>query len=70
MTYEAEPWPILTLQTREDGTGWLEGRISSRDILFFAKFFISLGHDVTIKEPSELVGCIKSILSKLSAKYG
>ncbi|MWV43334.1 WYL domain-containing protein [Paenibacillus sp. HJL G12] len=68
--YEAEPWPVLNMQTREDGSGWLEGKILTSDIPYFASFFIGLGHEVTIKEPSELLACIQSTLSELMDKYG
>ncbi|SFF07504.1 Predicted DNA-binding transcriptional regulator YafY, contains an HTH and WYL domains [Paenibacillus algorifonticola] len=66
---EAEPWPVPKLHIRKDGTGWLEGNISKSDMLFFAKFFIGLGHEVTIESPPELLDCIKRNLSELLAKY-
>ncbi|ANY67759.1 DNA-binding protein [Paenibacillus sp. BIHB 4019] len=66
---EAEPWPVPKLHIRSDGTGWLEGSIPRCDLLFFAKFFISLGHVVTIKNSPELLDCIKRTLSELMAKY-
>ncbi|MGG1658066.1 helix-turn-helix transcriptional regulator [Brevibacillus sp. NRS-1366] len=68
-TCEAEPWSVAMLHIRPDGTGWLEGSISKSDILFFAKFFISLGKEVAVKYSPELLDCIKSYLSELTAKY-
>ena len=69
MTCETDPWPFLALHTREDGSGWLEGSMSKSDTLFYAKFFIGLGMDVTVKEPEELLSCIQSSLTELMAKY-
>ncbi|WP_136604853.1 helix-turn-helix transcriptional regulator [Paenibacillus dokdonensis] len=69
LTYEAEPWPVLKLQTREDGTGWLEGDILKSDIPFFAKFFIGFGLKVTVENPPELLSCIQEVLSELMSKY-
>ena len=66
---EAEPGPVTLLHIREDGTGWLEGSIAKRDLLYFAKFFISVGKDVTVKHPPELLDCMKSYLSELSSHY-
>lgn len=66
---EAEPWPVPKLHIRQDGTGWLEGNIPKSDILFFAKFFIGLGNEVTVRNPPELLDCIKRNLSELMAKY-
>lgn len=66
---EAEPWPEPKLHVRQDGTGWLEGHIPESDILFFAKFFLRLGKEVTVKHSPELVACIKRHLSELRAKY-
>lgn len=68
-TCEAEPWPVPKLHIREDGTGWLEGSISKSDIPFFAKFFIGLGKEVTVKHPQELLDGIKRNLSELMDKY-
>jgi len=66
---EAEGWPILDLQVRTDGTGWLEGRVTERDIPYFAKFFIGLGGDADVKEPPELLACIRGMLAELVEKY-
>ena len=66
---EAEPWPEPQLYVHENGTGWLEGPISKSDLPFFARFFIGLGHDVSVKSPPELLTAIKAILTELIAKY-
>jgi hypothetical protein len=46
-----------------------EGNVPKNDIPFFAKFFIGLGNEVTVKNPPELLDGIKRILSQLMAKY-
>ncbi|GED69699.1 DeoR family transcriptional regulator [Brevibacillus reuszeri] len=66
---EAEPGLAAQLHIRKDGTGWLEGSIAKRDLLFFAKFFIGAGKDATVKHPPELLDCMKSYLSELSSHY-
>lgn len=68
-TCEAEPWPVPKLHIRQDGTGWLEGNIAKRDIPFFAKFFIGLGNEATVKDSPELVDGIKRKLFELTVKY-
>lgn len=66
---EAEPGLAAQLHIREDGTGWLEGSIAKRDVLYFAKFFIGVGKDVTVKHPPELLDSMKCYLSELSSHY-
>lgn len=66
---EAEPGLVTQLHIREDGTGWLEGSIAKKDVLYFAKFFIGVGKDVTVKHPPELLDCMKSYLTELSCHY-
>lgn len=66
---EAEPGLVAQLHIRKDGTGWLEGSIAKRDLLYFAKFFIGAGKDATVKHPPELLDCMKSYLSELSSHY-
>ncbi|MFP3388447.1 helix-turn-helix transcriptional regulator [Brevibacillus sp. SIMBA_040] len=66
---EAEPGLVTLLHFRKDGTGLLEGSIAKRDLLYFAKFFISVGKDVTVKHPPELLNCMKSYLTELSSHY-
>ncbi|WP_163528063.1 helix-turn-helix transcriptional regulator [Halobacillus ihumii] len=79
---EAELWPspkmhiqeteighYPKIHVREDGTGWLDNNIPKNSISFFAKFFIGLGNDATVKNPPELVHCMKRMLFELMAKY-
>jgi len=66
---EAELWLGSKLNIREDGTGWLEGNVPKSDLSFYAKFFIGLGHEATVKKPPELVDCIKGMLSEMIDKY-
>ncbi|ALC83463.1 helix-turn-helix transcriptional regulator [Bacillus gobiensis] len=66
---ESEIWLSSKLNTRNDGTGWLEGSFSKHDIPFLAKFFIGLGNEATVKDPPELISQIKRILHEILAKY-
>lgn len=66
---EGEPWQVPKLHIRQDGTGWLEGDIAKNDIMYFARFFISLGHEVTVKNSPELLDGIARQLSELMIKY-
>jgi predicted DNA-binding transcriptional regulator YafY len=66
---ESEVWLTSSLNIRNDGTGWLEGSFSKKDLKFLAKFFIGLGHEATVKNPPELIDCIKQVLSELMDKY-
>jgi len=54
---------------REDGSGWLDGDIPGNDLLFFAKYFIGMGTDVTVEQPPELIACMKRLLRDIWAKY-
>lgn len=67
---EAELWLASRLHFRKDGTAWLDENLPKSDISFYAKYFISLGNEVTVHDPPELVDCIKRILSEILAKYG
>jgi predicted DNA-binding transcriptional regulator YafY len=66
---EAELWLSPKLHIREDGTGWLDEPFPKKDIPFFAQFFIGLGKDATVKQPPELVDCMKRMLSEMLTKY-
>ncbi|WP_019535766.1 helix-turn-helix transcriptional regulator [Paenibacillus ginsengihumi] len=66
---EAVMWLGAHLHVREDGTGWLEGPVARNDIAFYAKFFIGLGSEATVKQPQELVDELKRHLTELIAKY-
>ncbi|WP_372007602.1 helix-turn-helix transcriptional regulator [Paenibacillus chitinolyticus] len=66
---EAEPWSESMLTLREDGTGWLQGTISRKDLPYFAKFFIGLGREATVKDSPELLAEMKAMLAELLGKY-
>jgi predicted DNA-binding transcriptional regulator YafY len=66
---EAELWLASRLHFRKDGTAWLDGDFPESDISFFAEYLISLGNEVTVHDPPELVDCMKRILSEILAKY-
>ncbi|MEF3305044.1 helix-turn-helix transcriptional regulator [Paenibacillus sp. GYB003] len=66
---EAVLWLGSHLHTREDGTGWLEGPIPRSDLAFYAKFFVGLGGEATVKSPPELIGELKRLLAEIMAKY-
>lgn len=57
------------LHVRQDGSGWLEGNVARRDILFFAKFLIVLGKEVTVQHSPEIVDGIKTYLAELINMY-
>ncbi|QYR20211.1 YafY family transcriptional regulator [Paenibacillus sp. sptzw28] len=67
--YEAVLWLSSHLHIREDGTGWLEGPIPQSDLAFYARFFIGLGNEATVKHPPELVGYMKRLFAEIMSKY-
>ncbi|WP_134685747.1 helix-turn-helix transcriptional regulator [Brevibacillus migulae] len=66
---EAVLWLRSHLRVREDGTGWLEGAISLSDLAFYARFFVGLGTEATVKRPIELVREMKRLFAEIMAKY-
>ncbi|MGG4446249.1 WYL domain-containing protein [Brevibacillus porteri] len=66
---EAELWLASMLHVRQDGSGWLEGSVARRDILYFAKFLIGLGKEVTVQHSPEIVDGIKTYLAELINMY-
>jgi predicted DNA-binding transcriptional regulator YafY len=66
---EAVLWLGSYLRTRDDGSGWLEGSIQQSDLAFYARFFIGLGKEVTVKQPAELARHMKRLLAEIAAKY-
>lgn len=66
---EAELWLAPKLHVRENGTGWLAGNLARSDLPFFARFFIGLGREATVKEPAELVDEMKRMLTEIMEKY-
>jgi len=67
---EAEVWSETMLHVREDGSGWLEGRIPSSDLPYFAKFIVGLGDEATLKNCPELLLQIRQVVANLISKYG
>ncbi|RXZ79715.1 YafY family transcriptional regulator [Paenibacillaceae bacterium] len=66
---EAELCPAPKLHVQQDGSGLLDHHIPSSEIPYFAKFFIGLGQEAEVKEPPELIDCMKQLLAGLLAKY-
>ncbi|OMD40015.1 transcriptional regulator [Paenibacillus borealis] len=66
---EAELWSASLLHRREDGTGWLEGKVPGSDLRFFARFVMGLGNGATVHEPPELVEELKGMLAEMLKKY-
>ncbi|WP_339321347.1 YafY family protein [Paenibacillus sp. FSL W8-0194] len=67
---EAEVWSESLLHVREDGSGWLEGRVPSSDLPYFAKFIVGLGDEATLKHSPELLQEIRQVVANLINKYG
>lgn len=67
--YRQIKWPNIQLNKREDGTGFLEGKISKTDVNFFSDFFVSYGADANVKNPPELVEGIKERLNIILRQY-
>ncbi|PYI55586.1 helix-turn-helix transcriptional regulator [Paenibacillus flagellatus] len=66
---EAALWLGSHLHIREDGSGWLEGPVPGSDLAFYARFFVGLGNEATVKEPPELIDSMKRLFAELMAKY-
>ncbi|MBU5348191.1 helix-turn-helix transcriptional regulator [Paenibacillus lautus] len=66
---ESELCPVPHIDMQPDGSGRLDQSVPVSEILYFAKFFLGLGNEATVKEPQELVDCMKGILKKVMAKY-
>ncbi|MED1782255.1 YafY family protein [Brevibacillus fortis] len=66
---EAEHWLASMLHVRQDGSGWLEGNVARSDILYFAKFLIGLGKEVTVQHSPEILDGIKAYLAELISMY-
>ncbi|CAG7615005.1 helix-turn-helix transcriptional regulator [Paenibacillus allorhizosphaerae] len=66
---EAVLWLGSHLHVREDGTGWLEGPIPQNDLAFYARFFIGLGNEATVKQPAELISYMKRLFAEIMSKY-
>lgn len=66
---ESELCPVPRIDMRPDGSGRLDQNVPASELLYFAKFFIGLGNEATVKEPQELVVRMKGILTEMMAKY-
>lgn len=66
---ETELWPLPKLNIREDGTGCLDGQVRQVDLPFYARFFMGLGNEATVREPIELIDRMKQIIAEMMAKY-
>ncbi|MFN2747993.1 helix-turn-helix transcriptional regulator [Bacillus sp. z60-18] len=62
-------WPHLELHVRKDGSGTLSGLIASKDIDFFADYFISFGREAVIQKPSQLIEKMKKTLFDMLNQY-
>ncbi len=61
--------PRFKVQTREDGTGWIEDSITQNEIPFLAQIFIAIGKDASVKEPTVLIQSIREKLSEVLEWY-
>ena len=50
-------------------SGFLKGNIAKHDINFFSNYFIAYGKNAIIKEPFELIKCIKEKLNIILNQY-
>jgi predicted DNA-binding transcriptional regulator YafY len=66
---EAELWLAPMLHVREDGSGSIDKDVSRGDIPFYTEFFIGLGDEAVLEEPTELKDAIRRRLSELLARY-
>ena len=66
---EAVLWLGSHLHVREDGTGWLEGPIPRDELSFYARFFVGLGNEATVKQPAELIEDMKRQFAEIMSKY-
>ncbi|WP_411350266.1 helix-turn-helix transcriptional regulator [Paenibacillus sp. WLX2291] len=64
---EAEMW--ISLDIHEDGSGQLDTMVPEEELSFYANFFIGLGTEVIVEQPTELKDEIRQQLSDLAAHY-
>ncbi|MCH1624027.1 helix-turn-helix transcriptional regulator [Ferdinandcohnia quinoae] len=67
--YQLEIWPNLVLHKRNDGSGFITGKMTEQDIPFYSNVFISLGKNASVESPVELIEYIKSVLMELLDHY-
>lgn len=66
---EAELWLAPWLHIREDGSGTMDMNITREELPFYTAFFIGLGDEVKVEEPTELKASIRRKLTDLLARY-
>ncbi|WNQ11440.1 YafY family protein [Paenibacillus aurantius] len=66
---EAELWLAPMLEVRGDGSGRIDRDVPRGEIPFLADFFIGLGNDGMVEEPSALKETIRARLSELLNRY-
>lgn len=67
--FQTVNWSNIKLTKREDGTGYLSGSITKKDIYFFSDYFITYGKDAIVKKPFELVENIREKLYEILKIY-
>ncbi|WLR42721.1 YafY family protein [Bacillus carboniphilus] len=67
---ENDPYLETKLTIHENGTGILKTDVSSKNLDYFANFFLSLGTHAKIREPQELINVMKEKINELNRMYG
>ncbi len=67
--YRTVNWPDIHVSKRSDGSGYIKGTIAKHDLNFYSNNFIGYGEHAVIKEPVELISCIKETLQKVLNQY-
>lgn len=67
--FQPVPWPGLSLEKREDGSGLITGRIAKDDLPFFADYFLAYGEHALVKKPLALKKLLKERLAKALEQY-
>ncbi|MCR8848268.1 YafY family transcriptional regulator [Rossellomorea sp. SC111] len=67
--YRTVNWTDIHISKRKDGSGYIKGTIATHDLNFYANYFIGFGEQAVIKEPVELISCIKETLQKVLNQY-
>jgi predicted DNA-binding transcriptional regulator YafY len=66
-----DPFPIgESIQIKPDGTGTLIKNIAESDTPYYGRLFLSLGDDIHIEEPLEVVYFLQEEAKKILNKYG
>ncbi len=67
--FQSVNWSNIKLTKGEDGTGFLKGNITKKDVSFFSDYFITYGKEATIEKPLELIENIKEKLNIILKMY-